>query len=307
MALRLDPRLPLVWRTPDSLQIGIDRPRVVLEDVTHADELVIAALAAGISRSGAEMIGRAAGLDDDDVRHLLAAVDPALERAPEPRVPVSVVVCGGGETADRLRDVIARSGMTTLAEPDDPSPPGLAVIVAHYVISPELHGRWLRRDIPHLPIVFSDGAVRIGPLVRPGEGPCLYCLELTRTTADHAWPAVAAQLWGRRSPAESALVSAEVAAIAARLVLSWAAGRPDQRPVGTPSTAASAIDLDVASGESVLTTFLPHPECGCISVAGAGPAVEPAQAGPGIATGASRGRGPIRLTPRTGEGAAVPG
>ena len=31
MVLRLDPRLPLVWRSPTSLQLGISRPVVVLE------------------------------------------------------------------------------------------------------------------------------------------------------------------------------------------------------------------------------------------------------------------------------------
>jgi bacteriocin biosynthesis cyclodehydratase domain-containing protein len=176
------------------------------------------------------------------------------------------------------------------------------VIVAHYVVDPELHGRWLRRDIPHLPIVFGDQTVRIGPLVRPGNGPCLYCLELTRTATDDTWPAVASQLWGRRSPAETALVATEVAAITARLVLS--VGPPPLRP---SPLGASSIELNTATGRTTGKRHTPHPDCGCLSVPGVAPDAAVGPTGSGIATGAAPGRDPIRLPPRTGEAAAAPG
>lgn len=314
MALRLDPRFPLVWRTPQSLQFGLDRPRVVLDEVSPADERVVAALVAGVSRSGAEMIGSSAGLDPAEVRALLEALGPAMVQsgrpAPSP-APGSVVVCGRGETADRLRDILGRSGATIL-EDDEEASPGLAVIVAHYVIDPELHGRWLRRDILHLPIVFGDEVVRIGPIVRPGIGPCLYCLALHRSTADPAWPAIASQLWGRRSPVEGALVATEVAAIAARFVLSaFDTGSSQGRPaegVAPDDVALSdmalddvAIDIDAATGGWAVRACAPHPDCGCISVSAPAPTAQ------GTARGAARGRAPIRLMPRTDAGVGAPG
>ena len=61
MVLRLDPRLPLLWRTPSSLQFGVDDPPVVLEAVSAAEERMIAALRVGVSRSGLEMISATAG------------------------------------------------------------------------------------------------------------------------------------------------------------------------------------------------------------------------------------------------------
>jgi len=267
MVLRLDPRFPLLWRTPQSIQFGTDRPRVVLKAVSHAEELVIAALVAGVSRSGAEMIGRSAGLLDGACDALIRALDPALEHpalehpAPEhpapPQAPATAVVIGTGETAELVKRLLIESGMAVLADEPDTSPE-IAVIVAHYVIEPEVHGRWLRRDIPHLAVVFGDEVVRVGPIIRPGAGPCLYCLELHRTDSDPSWPAIASQLWHRRSGIESSLVAAEVAATVARLVL---ARRTVHRiePLTT-------IEIDAGSGERMLREWGSHPECGCASL-----------------------------------------
>ncbi|MES2094081.1 MAG: hypothetical protein V4531_09760 [Actinomycetota bacterium] len=257
MVLRLDPRVPLLWRTPQSLQFGLDRPRVVLETVSHADELVIAALVAGVSRSGVLMIGSSAGLDDLALGALMHALEPAFEHPVTALSPASAVVTGTGETADRVRRHLVDAGVVVL--PDRPeSTPEIAVIVAHYVIEPEDHGRWLRRDIPHLAVVFGDEAVRVGPIIRPGAGPCLYCLELHRTDSDPSWPALAAQLWHRRSGIESPLLASEVAATVARLVLT----RRKVRRITPPTT----IEIDAATGERILLEWGGHPQCGCTSL-----------------------------------------
>ena len=55
MTLRLDPRRPIVWRTPHSLQIGVDPVLAVLDDVSEGDARLIDALAVGVPRSGLEI------------------------------------------------------------------------------------------------------------------------------------------------------------------------------------------------------------------------------------------------------------
>jgi hypothetical protein len=40
MILRLDPRFPMVWRTPTSVQLGIDPPLVILDPVTELVSLI---------------------------------------------------------------------------------------------------------------------------------------------------------------------------------------------------------------------------------------------------------------------------
>ncbi|MHC5797165.1 TOMM precursor leader peptide-binding protein [Lacisediminihabitans sp. FW035] len=257
MVLRLDSRHPLLWRTPQSLQFGLDRPSVVLETVSHADEMVIAALAAGVSRSGAEMIGHSAGLDDHAISALLLRLEPALEHPSSHRSPQSAVVSGTGETAQRVRRLLGDAGVDVLPDLAEAAP-DMAVIVAHFVVEPEDHGRWLRRDIPHLPVVYGDRTVSIGPVIRPGAGPCLYCLELHRTGADPSWPAMASQLWSRRSALESSLTAGEVAAEVARRVLA--------RQVVHRVEPLTSIELDPATGQRTLREWSVHPACGCTSL-----------------------------------------
>ena len=273
MVLRLDPRFPLIWRTPQSLQLGLDRPRVVLQEVSHADEMVIAALVTGVSSSGARMIGRSAGLDDHGFAGLMRALEPALEPALEDAVtqivPVSVVVTGDGETARLIRALLRASGVAILA--DEPEAhPEIAVLVAHFVIEPEDHGRWLRRDIPHLAVVFGDETVRVGPIIRPGAGPCLYCLERHRTDSDSAWPAMASQLWRRRSDLDSSLIAQEVATTVARLVFTHRMPHRIESPTARDNAAAiddaAAIEIDAATGARMLREWRSHPDCGCGSL-----------------------------------------
>ena len=275
MVLRLDPRFPPIWRTPQSLQLGLDRPRVVLQAVSHADEMVIAALVTGVSSSGARMIGRSAGLDDEAFATLMRALEPALEHAVTRLAPASVVVTGEGETAHLIRALLGASGVAVIA--DEPEAhPEIAVMVTHFVIEPEDHGRWLRRDIPHLAVVFGDETVSVGPIIRPGAGPCLYCLERHRTDSDPAWPAMASQLWQRHSGLESSLVAQEVATTVARLVLAQrmvhrieSRATPDGATTIDGATApdgATTIEIDAATGERMLRVWRSHPECGCGSL-----------------------------------------
>jgi bacteriocin biosynthesis cyclodehydratase domain-containing protein len=334
VVLKLDPRFPLVWRSPSSLQFGVDAPPAVLPEVTNADERMIAALVGGVSRSGLSAIGTSAGAAEADVVRLLAAVTPALLPArPSARsdsraggsvadssvadssVAGSLVALSGtGPTAEGIATLLRANGIRvavneeatgpTIPDPAIPDAaipnlaiPDLAIIVAQFVVEPELHGLWLRRDVPHLPVVFGDTAVRIGPLVEPGRGPCLHCLERERTDADPAWPAIASQLWGRSSPAETALAASETAALATRLALARLA---PARPANAPSLdellpAATSLHLDVDSGRISRRTWRPHPECACLALPG------------NDSAGADRGRNRWpQGSPRTGAAVAVP-
>jgi bacteriocin biosynthesis cyclodehydratase domain-containing protein len=284
MILRLDPRYPLVWRTPDTIQLGVDRPLAIVPGVTAPLESVIAALRAGVPRSGALMLGRQAGATDAATTALLQALAPALVGlTPDPRQPglqtpsitdtwftapaadrgrsgTRPVVCvdGVGPTADRLRALLAELGIRVSATPagDDDDGPALAVLVDHFVFAPERHGRWLRRDVPHLPVVFSDAEVRVGPLVEPGAGPCLSCLELERIDEDPAWPAIACQLLHRTAPTETARLSIEAATTAAGMV-------HDRVFAASNEFAAASLAIDAESLAVRRRAHRPHERCGC--------------------------------------------
>lgn len=92
MVLRLAAGVPMVWRTPHSIQLGVQRPVLVLDDVSPPFERMLAALAAGVSPSGWQMLAAAAGLGRDEAAALLEQIAPALEPQPVGARPSARVV-----------------------------------------------------------------------------------------------------------------------------------------------------------------------------------------------------------------------
>lgn len=254
MTLVLDPRFPLVWRTPVSLQLGVDDPPVVLTSVTTAHERMLAGLAIGLTPQGLALIGTGSGLNRDQIADFERTIRPAL-LTPKVASSAHIEIDGCGATADRLEWRLREAGMEPHRAPSSAGEPTAAVIVGDYVLDPERRGRWLRRDIPHLPIIFSDTSVTIGPFIEPGVGPCLYCLELHRRDADPAWTALASQLLGKSSTAQSPFFASETATLATRMVL--------QRVKVDGAGKATSFTVDVDSGRIRTRSWKTHEECAC--------------------------------------------
>jgi bacteriocin biosynthesis cyclodehydratase domain-containing protein len=259
MVLKLDSRTAVVWRDPFSLQFGVEPVRVILREVSTAEERMIAALATGVSRSGLTMIATSSGVGEREIASLLERLDGLLLAPTETTPQRCVAIVGRGPTVDRIADAVAVAGVAVMVGDSLPdSPCDLGVAVGHHVLDPESYGFWLRRDLPHLPVIFGEESVTVGPLVEPGTTACLYCLEHYRRDADASWSAIASQLWGRRARSETPLVSIEVAARVARLVL--------RRLDGAVAPAATSVRIDVETGEAVPRVWMPHPQCGCIGL-----------------------------------------
>jgi bacteriocin biosynthesis cyclodehydratase domain-containing protein len=263
MVLRLDGRYATAWRDPFSLQIGVDPARVVLRDVSTAQERMIAALESGVSRSGLDMIATSSGASASDAAALLRALKLLIVSDEPVRPAPRVSIAGAGQTVERIAGMLALAGVdvsvsTTVT--DDRC--DLGVVVGHYVLDPESYGFWLRRDLPHLPVVFGDDSVMIGPMVEPGNSPCLYCLEHHRRDSDASWSAIASQLWGRHARSETPLASAEVATRVTRLVL----GRLEFGRAAGRTMSARSFQLAADTGEVTRREWMPHPDCGCVAV-----------------------------------------
>ena len=69
-----------------------------------------------------------------------------------------------------------------------------AAIIAHEAIEPRRYVQWLNRDVPHLALSFEVDHASVSPLIVPGRGPCLFCLEQARVKQDPSWPVLASQL-----------------------------------------------------------------------------------------------------------------
>jgi bacteriocin biosynthesis cyclodehydratase domain-containing protein len=229
------------------------------------------------------MVAASSGAAPHDVGGLLRALRPVLvpEAVEQPAARVSLV--GRGQTVERIAGTLTLAGVSVSISEAVPAsgsvpatglgtthPTDLGIAVGHYVLDPESYGFWLRRDLPHLPVVFGDDSVQIGPIVEPGKTGCLYCVEHHRRDADPSWQAIASQLWGKRAESETPLVSAEVAAKVARLVLGrLELGRQPAR------VAARSFRLAVGSGELTRRDWMPHPECGCVAIPAAASAGRP--------------------------------
>lgn len=255
MALHIDPRHPVLWRSPTSLQLGL-ATGVVLDDVDRPVERLVAALVAGVSPSGFEMLARDGGVDPDA---FLDRVRPALAAPPAPGE--RIVVSGGHPLAAELASQLAAQ---LDAAPGDR--PDLVVLVADHVVAPDDQGRWLRRDVPHLPVVVGAERVEIGPRVEPGSSACLHCDYRSRCDDDPAWPALATQL--SRLPAaalpRSALAAAAVAAV--DLIASGATG--------------ARWTFDLVSRTVSAREVLRHPACLCAAPPGSDWALAPDHALP---------------------------
>lgn len=251
MVLKLDDHVPIVWRTPTCLQFGIDAPRVVLDDVGAAEERLIAALRHGISPSGWNMLARDSGVGAERADAMLTALEPVLSRAAGPASGRALVL-GDGPIASAIAAHLNDAGRLA---PAAERMPDLVVLVAPWVVGPEDAQHWLRRDVPHLPVVAADRSVTVGPLVEPGSGPCLYCVNLGRSDEDAAWPVIATQLWGRAAPPMSTLTVSSVAAFAARLVLA----RLDAGAVADPRVWRIADEGGTISASGQRR----HPRCSC--------------------------------------------
>jgi bacteriocin biosynthesis cyclodehydratase domain-containing protein len=115
--------------------------------------------------------------------------------------------------------------------------------------------------VAHLPVVSQGHRVLIGPLVTPGRGPCLRCLDLHRCDRDPAWPALLAQLALPAPVAPAPAVSPEttLTAIAAGLSAMVVHTALDGQEV--PRGVSLEVSLPWPRVEQ--RRWTDHPLCGC--------------------------------------------
>jgi bacteriocin biosynthesis cyclodehydratase domain-containing protein len=267
MPPRIDPTLAIVWRSEHQLQFGAPDARAVL-DCPHRIHLdLVHLLRQGAAVETLETIAAAIGGSRDDVAAVLTALEPALVPPAAParparrRVPPPVVIAGHDRTAATIAGALGLLGHRVTRAPagapllsDEPA--HLVVLIEDRVIPTSLHLPLLRRDLPHLPVVFGDGDVTVGPLVVPGASACLRCVDLTRRDADEAWPLIAAQLTAQPAVPRAARLELSAAASAVRAI--------DARLTGHGTAldgVAEVIPRDGSRPQRL--TYAPHPECGC--------------------------------------------
>jgi bacteriocin biosynthesis cyclodehydratase domain-containing protein len=110
-----------------------------------------------------------------------------------------------------------------------------------------------QRRQAHLVVALRDGSVVVGPLVRPGGGPCLNCLELHRLDRDPGRPGPAPPPATTEPCAVATLLAATGYAVAEALAF-----------LDGGSPAAPGVSVEIAApGRTRRRTWAPHPDCRC--------------------------------------------
>lgn len=236
----------------------------VLADPGPAELGLLRALSPGASVSTLRTIGAGLGATEADVDALLERLEPAFAPDAVPERTAVVAIGGDAESIGPLVRLVARLGHRPVdADAIDPREADIAVLVGAWVIAPGAHLPWLAADVPHLAVVLDERGVEVGPLVRPGSGPCLRCVHLGRRDADAAWPAIAAQLAATAPPPRAARAEHEALALAASVV-------DDLMRTGRTELDAATVVLSDAGGSPrpVPRPLEAHPECGCRALGG---------------------------------------
>ena len=224
--LRLDPRYPPLWRSATSLQFGADA-RAVIENLAPWQEQMIATLAAGIPASAYDACARAFGADHAGAAQLQLLLSPVLRDGEgPPALPVRLELPHDlpPRLAEVVTDAFTEAGAAPEAAPwwDVPALPvgdGAPVVaVAAHMLDPRRTARFMREDIPYLPVVLAHDSVEVGPSVVPGVTACTSCMHARRRDADEAWPAIAAQLLTLPAPDTPRGILYDAAALAVRLL-----------------------------------------------------------------------------------------
>ena len=249
---RIAPEFAPLWRDGDTLQFGlVGTVRV------HADrpwvERLVSRLCDGMSLASFDVVAHGLGAPRREARALLDALAPVLrtDDPPAPAVWAESVNIADSRVGSWMLDALAGLGVPEAARTD---PDAVGIVLVHGAAAAGQMNAYVREDITHLPVAFDFGGVSIGPLVVPGETPCLACRDGHDRDRDPAWPMLHCQLVGR---VDSALPHALVAAAAGLVERLLRAER------GRSATAESTVVRFSADGSRQWSSVRFHAECRC--------------------------------------------
>ncbi|GAB1821405.1 ThiF family adenylyltransferase [Herbidospora sp. RD11066] len=148
--------------------------------------------------------------------------------------------------------VTAWEGRTAAGLMDGAAAPDMVVLAPIGAADPMLAHDLTALGIPHLLATCAEGCGSVGPLVVPGQSPCLGCIELTRRDRDPGWPSVRAAIRGQSGC--DTITSGLVAGQAAGQVLAFLDGR------GVDAIGTAEILPDLQWRRRVWPR---HPRCRC--------------------------------------------
>lgn len=231
---------------------------VILSGLTEAETRAVVALGPMTARQwSSARLARPPSPRWPDVLQLLGNAAHGLT-ATVPDVG-GVVVSGTGRVPQAIREVIHDIGDRSTTAGST-----IAVLVGAEHLPAGTAAPWHRQGVPHLPVTVGARRAVIGPLIRPGVGPCLECLDHHRVARDRGWAPIAIeQPWHEDLSADAVRSSssidapadlrAVVAGLVGLVVRGYLSGRPV--PVGV------SLTVDSPQPRIQHRLWRPHPRC----------------------------------------------
>lgn len=249
---------PLIWRTPHSLQVGIDPPQIRVDDIPDTAAPLIHALRDGVSDEGLGMLAERLKVSASTVKSIVQTLSPSFDQ-PESTAAHSVTVTGHSTATQIISSVFDTWGFDAVHR-DEPAPhtPGATVVLAgDYVANPRWSAALSHTSTPHVPVIFSDLSITVGPLVTPGTTPCLSCHELWRRDEEPEWLSIGSQLWDTPAPTATLHGAQRAVALCAMLLGELGTDGIDLPPSGVQ------LEMRPGSRTSSRREITFHPECRC--------------------------------------------
>ena len=269
----LRPGLQVFRRDDAHLQVGLDRPRVVLpdtdgvrrllRDLGRGDGLSSLTPEAGLALdrlAEAGVVVERAELDGavrDDPRGTAAAVfaarGPAAPARLAARASCRVAVVAPEPWLAAAADRVALAGLD-LAADDRPT---VTLVVSSGEPARSQVDLLVREDRTHLVVTLLPDRARLGPFVVPGATACLRCVDAHLAEGDPRRGLVLEQLESRPGPSvpSDPLLAQAALCLAARELASYAEG---DRPATWSATLTLGADLSLPH-----QAWPRHPHCGC--------------------------------------------
>ena len=143
----------------------------------------------------------------------------------------------------------------------DPARADLVVLLDRGAADASRADQLLAQDVPHLSVVVRETSIVVGPLVLPGRGPCLRCLDLHRSERDRQWPLVLAQLVSSEAALAAPREETASAQLAAGLAALQVLGQLDG--LQAPSSIGATLEIELPDGLVSRRPWPAHASCGC--------------------------------------------
>lgn len=227
MVLKLNPDIPAVWLSPQTLRFGFDAPLLVLEELNTGEEKLVALLQHGTTSAAYRMLAERLGVSAESAETLLRALNPLFLPFQAPP-PVTTRLIGDPALIDAFSALFPKEleeGEVGPARRKDQAQLPLTVSLSRFLAFSSLGQEPLSNNIPHLPIVLGDQSVWVGPVILPGIVPCLFCIERAEVEREPHLATMIVQLLEPRTQANDPALLRFAAALTAERISSFRLGK----------------------------------------------------------------------------------